>query len=825
MNHSQDARGGRLGVVYHNTNQAQGHGGSRYRVDNWQIPVPIGDASAHFLLKVGNGPNPEVVQSFFMDGGDDAQHGRGEDTASKKIAQALAVMNEAYSTTNWTFDAIVTTHHDRDHYYGLSQLLGQTVTRNDGEAGRTYQQAYFRPDLTYYRGNNDNPGAPFPKWHPICPCTIAGEEAIGIDLFSRTRMFYRHRDTFMAQSAMDKKHGVIAFNHSEPDIVRRPRFVVVGRNGYGVSVDSADRITVNDPTENQKSLLAVLYWPQTGHTSYFTGGDGNPKVELKGVVPWMLANEHKNYLPRLPVKMVKLDHHGSLNETLNDKDVGGFDKTILTMMQPKSVLVTPGNKHGHPNWVVMELVRRHLATTGGKLYTTRSPYWLSKGRTNMLDTNTNHASYKKVAPMFAPGKGDWDDKIGGDADDDLVDDPHTTNGTLMMENMHDWKGDYDDYKVHDGDFATELMSGPDFDQYIKDDGKPNRKAINEEKKKRAKQVLLALKNSHRLTVKDKSNLEKRAAQEEEVDESELQVAHRVTQDNRDNLRWQHRQVWEQICEQEICDRGSPYFLVRFSFEQGEDPVVDCDMDEAGKPKPLQSAVPDTQKKVHKTIGEYDMVDDRGHDVNITTVSTAKSTAEYMYEHAEGLETLTARLSFMNYELNLGLGQHFSNLNFFPQKKSTKQLLPAGLAGIGAMPGNSMDNAKNIRIKLPDFSKTKVKDATNQDTAKPFTGGWPELLSFTAFVKQTCQNYKDVLEYTTPNGIKWKKGRGRAKNGYEEATDMLWKMYQQWIVLQDAVEKAATGQYATHVSQQFRRLKLARIYVRPTPHREDLEELD
>lgn len=485
MNPSQYARGGPLGIVYRNTNQSQGNGGCWYRVDNWQIPVPIGDASAHFLLEVGKGQKPKVVESFFMDGGDDAQHGRGDDTASKKISQALAVMNEAYATRNWTFDAIVTTHHDKDHYYGLSQLLAETVVRNLGESRRTYRQAYFRSDLTYYRGNNDNPGLTFPKWQPICQRIIAGEEAIGIDLFSRTRMFYRHPS--VAQNAKDKQYGVMAFNDSDPDNVRRPRFVVVGANGYGVSVASSDRITAKDPTENQKSLLAVLYWPETGHTSYFTGGDGNPKVELKGVVPWMNANMKKPHLPRLPVKMVKLDHHGSLNETLNDKDVGGFDETILDKMGPKSVLVTPGNKHGHPNWVVMELVRKHLATTGGKLYTTRSPYWLSKARTNMLDTNTNHASYEKVASMFAGGQGNWGDKTGGDSDDD----PHITNDTLMKERMQTWKGDYADFKRHDGNFAMELMKGPKSGLYTNDDGKPNRKLVINEKKKKDREVVSA----------------------------------------------------------------------------------------------------------------------------------------------------------------------------------------------------------------------------------------------------------------------------------------------------------------------------------------------
>lgn len=330
----------------------------------------------------------------------------------------------------------------------------------------------------------------------------------------------------------------------------------------------------------------------------------------------------------------------------------------------------------------------------------------------------------------------------------------------------------------------------------------------------------SLKSSHRLTAKDKSNLENRAAQGEEMDESELQVAYRVTQDNRDDLRWQHRQVWRDICEQEICDRGSPYFLVRFSFEQGADPVVDCSMDEAGKPKPPQAAVPDTQNKARKTFGEYDMVDERGHDVNITTVSTGKSTAEYMYEHTEGLEKFKSRMSYINHELNLGLTQYFTNVHFFTRKSNTP-LLPSGLAGIGGVPGNSLDNPDNIRIKLPDFSNTRVKDATYHDMPQPFTGGWPVLLDFTAFVENHCRNYQEVLEYTAPSGIKWKRGPGAANKEYKKAVDM----YQQWIVLQDAAEKAATAQHSTYFSQQLKRLRLARIYVRETYHHGDSEELE
>lgn len=47
-----------------------------------------------------------------------------------------------------------------------------------------------------------------------------------------------------------------------------PRFCVVAANGYGVSNTIRYR---PDPTPNQTSVLALLYWPATNRCSYFTG--------------------------------------------------------------------------------------------------------------------------------------------------------------------------------------------------------------------------------------------------------------------------------------------------------------------------------------------------------------------------------------------------------------------------------------------------------------------------------------------------------------------------------------------------------------------------
>jgi len=373
-------------------------------MENWQIPVPIGDASAHFLLEElppvgGILAKPAVINAFFMDGGDDAKGAK----AFRHIALALEGMDRHYGF-RWKFDAIVITHQDADHFKGLMALTKESGSRD--KISGTYLALYFRDTLTYYSGAKKNI-----KWHPgkgVGRGDVLGEDCIGVDLFSKTRIFSRHGS--VSHVDFDKENGI----RSNLINSNRPRFVVVGANGFGVSrVNSLSFI--EDPTPNQTSILAVAYWPgKKGRTSYFTGGDGNPVVELRGVVPWMEGNKPGSGLPVLPVDMVKLDHHGSLNEAgisdkkaeklhetlksksgapapLSKEDVAISQRNILHQMEPTGIIVTPGNRHGHPNWVVMLLVRQYFAMMRQgrpdgfrahqqldcNLYVTRTPYWHS----------------------------------------------------------------------------------------------------------------------------------------------------------------------------------------------------------------------------------------------------------------------------------------------------------------------------------------------------------------------------------------------------------------------------------------------------------------
>jgi hypothetical protein len=426
-----------------------------WRVDNWQIPVPIGDASAHFLIDhkkvnpTNNGKAFSIINAFFMDGGDDVRF--SDDKAVDKIRLALAAIDEEYGKS-WKFDAIVTTHHDRDHYKGLKDLLAITDTFTRGNNVGTYRSLYFATPVTFYSGSDTL------KWQPTDMKLIAGELCVGVDLFSKTRMFKRY-DHNVDHTQKDQQSGIVQYN-SLLGNKKRPRFAVVGADGYGCHPTSDARICV--PTNrNQTSILAVVYWPDSnGRTSYFTGGDGNPLVETTGVTEWMAHNPPDR--PRLPVHMVKLDHHGSVGEALTDPALRDcLVDTILPKMKPAKVLVTPGNQHGHPNWAVLQYVRKHLAPLQRspdqsrapfQLYTTRSPYWLSKNKHNNLDVNSRYATHEKTRPVHLTAA-DWEEgqkKRSVNCSDSMSESDEIENNDTLLTKMFDDMGiinqDLDDEK-------------------------------------------------------------------------------------------------------------------------------------------------------------------------------------------------------------------------------------------------------------------------------------------------------------------------------------------------------------------------------------------
>ncbi|KAI0412129.1 hypothetical protein F5X98DRAFT_380064 [Xylaria grammica] len=830
----------------------------KYRVENWQIPVPIGDASAHFLVKVVAGNQKgKVINAFFMDGGENPQWGK--DTASGKISQALAFIDEQYESKTWKFDAIVTTHHDGDHYRGLEGLLKATTTRH--RVTSTYRQLYFADKLVYYSGN---PGKKINGelkfiWSPEKYCrALAGENAIGIDMFSGTRIFYRYKKTKNLE-LYDEENSVRQWNPDDGEELRRPRFVIVGANGHGVHLTQGTSITEGDPSENQKSLLAVVYWPGQGRTSYFTGGDGNPKVELEGVVPWMNKNTeyitNKNeYYPRLPVDMVKLDHHGSLRETLNDDDILGCHSTILHKMKPRKVLVTPGNRHGHPNWVIMQLVRNYFLEIqpGGRMYTTRSPYWMSKQNINVMDANTNHASFDKVKQAL--------ETIGRSGDEEEL-----NHDSLFKMEMENWLEDSAQNKKQIEDWAKQLRALKDWRGYFNKDGKPNLKVVEalfqkelQKEEKKTKQQLKASKKEHK---SGKKNLPR-------VEEPELtngQILKMILKENRSTIVWHAREAWSDICDQKICDRGSPYFLIRFWFEEDGDTVVDCAMDENGQAKRPQD--PYGTKEGSDSDSEYmpiedgedvsdeEASDDNGHSsesmmeqevtkhsgtqssvVTSKNKKTGKETKSE-YEYAPGVENyegLTALIRFEMMNINFQLARDFTNIAtveemeannswewlLYGTKDTGKRDDSPTTSALSAMtsafvnpktaPSSEITGkgrSRKVRdiIESANWTGMNVTDPSGERGTVEFDGDEQKLLSFKLFVERYCG--RDLKAYVTNKGPVLDGPRGTRPNPRDKA--LLVNLFKQWTGLRDHRASAATAQYQTVLGKAWRPLKTAR----------------
>ncbi|KAF5641462.1 uncharacterized protein FTJAE_4114 [Fusarium tjaetaba] len=347
-------------------------------VENFQVPVPVGDCSIHILIKTPT----SVAYAFIMDGGVDS----GGYSASEAIKDTLKYVNQYLKSTykmkkSIKFSLWVVTHWDEDHFLGMMDLLAKQLEPSKPSDWMT-ENFVKKPKL--YCGRLEN----FKQQLNALGFEAAGGESVlGYDLLSGGQIF-------------DKNGTPICESVWEED---RPRFCIVGANGRGLTVSKAQQKV----TRNQSSILAVLFWPKEGRRCcFFTGGDGNPELE-RGIINNFLS---KSDFIKLGdgLDLMKLDHHGSSQENIYGGDlrkVKAVRKLALSMMpiglfKPKNILITPGNLHGHPTFDVVHCLFDLLGTTTGlakdtgkpvgRVWTTRSPYWATKPLVTTKDLNPSH---------------------------------------------------------------------------------------------------------------------------------------------------------------------------------------------------------------------------------------------------------------------------------------------------------------------------------------------------------------------------------------------------------------------------------------------------
>jgi hypothetical protein len=114
----------------------------QYEVDSYQIAVPNGDCSAHFLVDRNASTATtlgDICRSILVDGGNDAaQH---SNRAANIIKHSLALLSIRYTVdgapiTDIKFDAWIVTHWDSDHWAGALNMMQQSL--RDGEVPCKY---------------------------------------------------------------------------------------------------------------------------------------------------------------------------------------------------------------------------------------------------------------------------------------------------------------------------------------------------------------------------------------------------------------------------------------------------------------------------------------------------------------------------------------------------------------------------------------------------------------------------------------------------------------------------------------------------------------
>ncbi|KAK1750461.1 hypothetical protein QBC47DRAFT_438803 [Echria macrotheca] len=564
----------------------------KWKVDNWQIPVPVGDCSVHLLVDVSDPANPQIKKAFIMDGGKSA----GGVTAEDQIVLALAAIDKQYSKqTDWKFDAWVVTHWDKDHYDGVLQLCkGRAI---EHARGGEFMDAYFHDHPTLFCGGpkEQAEGLNIPQ-----DFVIRGPEKnqlLGLDLFTSDRIF-----TAEGKPLANSK-------------LNQPRFCVVGANGVVVSKPD-DSWPKTNISKNEQSILAVVFWPGKGgkgRTSYFTGGDGNPAAEVECLAPWLNENANRNKndvdcrLPQTPVNMLKLDHHGSSTEMFalldESKAFPKKTRTLLEVLQPVNLLVTPGNQYGHPTWDVLYflydyIMERRLAPDSEKvqLVSTRSPYWFNtEGGTGL---NLGHISFLNNLMEEHLKHVDKNEEKAN------AKETHHSMQYFLAEQKETIREAFETYQRMYEKFKDRLeiyvkkkaQTGESKIPKTKSEEKPYR-YVQQEVAKNIRQMRADL----HMTYKDDAGDD-----EEEPEMDGFRTAFIELMELQFQIRDILAPMWRAMCPQEIILCGNPFWLVRFVFDDAGT-KMELLSDEGEDPKPIDKVDKTKAKEAKEELKIKDVV--------------------------------------------------------------------------------------------------------------------------------------------------------------------------------------------------------------------------
>lgn len=360
----------------------------KFRVDSFHIGLGVvGDSAIHLVVEdVAEDARVPVIWAMLVDGGF-----KGGDEKIKNVIDYLGTRKYDFSpvsdTTNprLTFDIIMISHWDNDHYTGFLDVIAADLEETGTEMVTFLRYDDHDNPMTVFlcpEYNFRNTGPHFTSTGPRVPGTLlrAGFSWAGGSVDHICDMWIEPGNAEPNMTIIGCNLLTLEFPGGKPSssptassplalvqaqppaLPGQPGIYVVGACQRPMGLDqSADALfdahersriqngvgvvdeTGNGTPKNASSIACMIMWPQSGgavpRISHYFAGDLHWNQEEK-IINWTAITAADRSTPGHYVASVKLSHHGAKSST---------PVSMLKKWGPLNLVASVGEKNGHPS--------------------------------------------------------------------------------------------------------------------------------------------------------------------------------------------------------------------------------------------------------------------------------------------------------------------------------------------------------------------------------------------------------------------------------------------------------------------------------------------
>jgi hypothetical protein len=315
-----------------------------WRVDSYHLNTGLGDAAIHIVAYQEDKRN-EARWVVWVDGGLGTNKSIGGFEAS--LRDIPRNYSNSSSITPLTFDAVIITHWDGDHYGGFTKFIKKLTSMEHFHYTRDDKVPKTR---FYWPACAERKAASFVREvskdlrivHTTIGKTLyrlgvvqSGTDLLGMNLLTGDKL------TNMLPSQVGSLKALLENN--KPGVKEKANLpalycvavdeVVIGPHMYDGGDDTDVLWREVTTVTNRSSIAVIIAWPG-GRVSHYFAGDLGWLCECR-IVKWL--NRTDQPADRIPT--IKASHHGSCSST---------PPLLIDKFRPYNIVISAATKHHHP---------------------------------------------------------------------------------------------------------------------------------------------------------------------------------------------------------------------------------------------------------------------------------------------------------------------------------------------------------------------------------------------------------------------------------------------------------------------------------------------